>query len=262
MNIRVLGCCGGIGDGRRTTSFLINDSVLLDAGSGLTSLSLDEMSQVDHIFLTHAHLDHVQSLPSLLDNLIIHAGKSVVVHALEATAATLQKHVFNNRLWPDFTRLPSKKAPVVRFEIHEHGDRIEVKGLKVELIRVRHRGPATGYLFEAEGGSFAFSGDTTTNDSFWERLNSVDRLSAVIVEAAFPESAVEFARASMHYCPSLLAADLEKLEKDPGIYLSHLKPGFEKLIIEECRSRVSARKLARLWQGDFLRIANGVSALG
>ena len=67
MKLRVLGCSGGIG-GRhlRTTSFLVDHDILLDAGSGVAELSVGELAAIDHVFLTHAHLDHVLALPLMI----------------------------------------------------------------------------------------------------------------------------------------------------------------------------------------------------
>ena len=66
MRIEVLGCSGGIGDDRHSTSFLIDDDILLDAGSGAMRLTRAAMARIDHVFITHSHLDHILSLPLLL----------------------------------------------------------------------------------------------------------------------------------------------------------------------------------------------------
>ena len=111
MRLRVLGCSGGIG-GRhlRTTSFLVDHDVLLDAGSGVGDLSLAELTQIDHIFVTHSHLDHVTSIPFLVDTVGGMRTRPVTVYTSGATIEILKHHLFNWAIWPDFTEIPSAEA--------------------------------------------------------------------------------------------------------------------------------------------------------
>ena len=62
MQIRILGCSGGVSANLRTTSLLVDGDVLIDAGTGVGDLSLEEMSRIQHVFLTHSHLDHIAIL--------------------------------------------------------------------------------------------------------------------------------------------------------------------------------------------------------
>ncbi|MDO8889712.1 MAG: 3',5'-cyclic-nucleotide phosphodiesterase, partial [Hydrogenophaga sp.] len=119
MKVRVLGCSGAIAHGCRTTSFLLDHDVLIDAGTGVGDLTLDEMAQIDHVLLTHSHLDHVASLPLMLDAVAarrLSAGaQPLQVHALPGTIAALKAHIFNNLIWPDFSAIPSAERPLMRF---------------------------------------------------------------------------------------------------------------------------------------------------
>ena len=115
MKIRVLGCSGAIARDCRTTSFLVGDDVLIDAGTGVGDLTLEEMEHIDHVFLTHSHLDHIAALPLMLDAIGARRTAPMHVHALPATIAALQAHIFNDVIWPDFTRIPAPDAPFVRF---------------------------------------------------------------------------------------------------------------------------------------------------
>ena len=120
MQVRVLGCSGSMAQGHHTTSFLVDDDLLIDAGSGVGTLTTNALHRIDHVLLTHSHLDHVLALPLLADIVIRHRQERelgpITVHALPATVQTLQEHLFNNRLWPDFTRIPSAAAPVLRLQ--------------------------------------------------------------------------------------------------------------------------------------------------
>lgn len=255
MNVRVLGCSGGIGgDGRRTTSFLLENEVLIDAGSGVGDLSLEELVSIRHVFITHAHLDHIHMLPLLIDSVFEKMEQPLVVHALPDTIRALREHIFNWVVWPDFTTLPSKELPVMVFEEMNPGDRISVGDLRLNMIPVNHIVPTAAYAVEYPGGVFAFSGDTTTNDTLWQGLNALPRLDHLIVEAAFSNDEIELCRMAKHYCPQLLAEDLQKLKHDPHIYLSHAKPGEEAMIYRECQEMILNRKLHHLSGGECLTL--------
>ncbi len=127
-SIRVLGCSGAIAAGSRTTAFLIDDDVLIDAGTGVGDLTLAELERIDHILVSHSHLDHVLAIALLADSVIRRRRATnrppIQVHALPATLDALQQHVFNGVIWPDFTRLPSPEQPVLQFVPFAHGERL------------------------------------------------------------------------------------------------------------------------------------------
>ncbi len=255
MEIRVLGCSGGIGgNGRRTTSFLVGNDVLIDAGSGVADLSLDELASIRHIFLTHSHMDHIHMLPLLVDSVFDRLEQPVVVHGLPHTLKALRDHIFNWVVWPDFSNLPSEEFPVMVLQEMEPGEPVTVGDCHFSMIRVNHIVPTVAYVVEYPGGAFAFSGDTTTNDSLWEGLNALERLDHLIVEAAFSSAELALCEMSKHYCPQLLADDLQKLHHNPQIYLSHAKPGEEDMIYEECRQLITERPLHHLTGGERLAL--------
>lgn len=238
MNIRILGCSGGIGVGLATTSMAIDHDILIDGGTGLGELSLDEMAAVRHIFLTHSHLDHIAGLPMLVDSIFERIRTPIVVHARPETLAALREHIFNWIIWPDFSKLPSAERPVLRFEAIQPGQVVELGGRRIEAIEVNHVVPCVGYRIEADGKAFAFSADTTTTDHFWEVLNAHAGLDLLVAECAFPDRELDLSRMAYHYCPQLLAADLAKLRHRPRVYLSHPKPGMEQEILGECRTLI------------------------
>jgi ribonuclease BN (tRNA processing enzyme) len=254
MNLRVLGCSGGVGLGRRTTSLLVDNDVLIDAGSGVGDLSLEEMSLIRHVFLTHSHLDHFAFLPLLVDTMFPRTTTPIVIHGQEATIKALQDHIFNWSIWPDFAKLPEEGKPVMRYEIMAPGETCDIAGRKFEMIEVNHIVPCAGYRVQGATGSFAFSGDTTTNDTLWQALNVHDDLNLLIVEAAFPNSELELSKAARHYTPQLLAEDINKLNHRPMIYISHPKPGQENSIFEECKAAITDRVIYPLVGGELFTL--------
>jgi ribonuclease BN (tRNA processing enzyme) len=250
MNLRILGCSGGIGANLSTTSLLVDDDILIDGGTGLSELSLEEMSRIRHIFVTHSHLDHIAGIPMLLDSIFDTVRQPLVLHAREETVNTLRKHIFNWQVWPDFSVLPSEDHPVLRFEVMQPGDSVTIGARSLEMIAVNHSVPAAGYRVQNGVGSFAFSGDTTSNDGFWQALNRHEKLDLLIVESAFPDQECELSLKSRHYCPRLLAGDLKKLKHRPRLFLTHLKPGSEEVIVQQCREHIDSLSVQRLCGGD------------
>lgn len=254
MELRVLGCSGGIGGKRRTTALLLNGEVLIDAGSGVMDLGLDEMARIRHIFLTHSHLDHLLAIPLLLDSIFERIKAPVTIHAQPHTIKALREHIFNWIIWPDFSELPNKQHPVVSFKPMRPGECRELGALSLEMIPVNHIVPAVAYAIHYPGGILAFSGDTTSNDSLWQGLNALPRLDHLIVEVAFPSKDLSMCEMARHYCPQLLAEDLLKLQHQPQIYLSHAKPGAEETIFAECHQLITKRPLSALTGGEVLAL--------
>jgi ribonuclease BN (tRNA processing enzyme) len=254
MELRILGCSGGIGVALSTTSLLIDDDILIDGGTGLSELSLEEMSRIRHVFVTHSHLDHIAGIPMLLDSVFERIDRPITLHTRPETLDILRRHIFNWQVWPDFSCLPNAENPVLRFAPMAPGERIKVGARSIEMIAVNHSVPAAGYRVQNGVGSFAFSGDTTTNNGFWEALNRHDKLDLLIVESAFPDEDQELSAKARHYCPALLASDLKKLKHRPNLYLTHLKPGYEDTIVEQCRSRISGLEVQRLCGGDRFKL--------
>ncbi|NOY63725.1 MAG: 3',5'-cyclic-nucleotide phosphodiesterase [Gammaproteobacteria bacterium] len=253
MKLRVLGCSGGIGAGLRSTSFLVDDDILIDAGTGVGDLTLDEMTKIRHIFLTHSHLDHVGCLPLLVDSIFDRIEIPIVVHAQRNTIKALQDHVFNWIMWPNFPELPYPDYPVMRYEPMEAGEVRTIGGRAFEMIPVNHIVPTVGYRVECDGKAFAYSGDTTTNDTFWDILNAREALDVLIVETAFSRADERLSRLARHYCSTSLAADIKKLRHQPAVYLTHRKPGAEDVILAECREAIKGHDLKQLSEGTLFQ---------
>ena len=247
MRLRVLGCSGGIG-GRhlRTTSFLVDSDILLDAGTGVGDLSLAELSLVDHVFITHSHLDHVTSIPFLVDTVGGMRARPINVYASRATVEIMKSHLFNWAIWPDFSEIPSPEAPFMRYQEIEVGRTITIAGREITPLPANHTVPAVGYHLDSGKSSLVFSGDTGPNNALWKAVNRIRNLRYLIVETAFSNKERQLADVSKHLCPETLADELAKLERSAEIYVTHLKPGEIELTmqeIEECAGAFRPRML-------------------
>ena len=234
MKIRVLGCSGAIAKDCRTTSFLIDQDVLIDAGTGVGDLTLEEMRRIDHVFLTHSHLDHVAALPLMVDAIASKRSTPIQVHALQQTIDALKAHIFNNTIWPDFSRIPTPEAPFITFHALAPGQTLAVSGKFIEVLTAVHTVPAVGYAVTAGQGCWVFTGDTEVNPAFWRRINELD-VAILVIETAFSNKERDLAKRSLHLSPVALASELDCIEKSKNypIYITHTKPAETELIMAE-----------------------------
>lgn len=234
MRVRVLGCSGAIAKGCRTTSFLIDGDVLVDAGTGVGDLSLEEMLGIRHVLLTHSHLDHVAALPLMIDSVASQLSEPIHVYALPGTIAALRTHIFNNVIWPDFSRIPSPEAPFVRFEEVQVGQTLQMHGKAIEVLPAVHTVPACGYAVASGHGCWVFTGDTERNPAFWQRLNQLE-VAALVIETAFSNREQDLAKRSLHLSPQALAEELDGIDKNKRfpIFITHTKPAETELIMTE-----------------------------
>ena len=240
MKVRVLGCSGAIAKDCRTTSFLIDDSILIDAGTGVGDLSLDEMRQVDHVFLTHSHLDHIAALPLMLDAVASQRSTPVQIHALPATIAALRQHVFNNVIWPDFESIPTVDQPFLRLNPLQTGEQRTVAERLIEALPAVHTVPAVGYAIQGHAGWWVFSGDTERNPAFWARVNALP-VAMLIMETAFSDRESSLAQRSLHLSPRSLLAELQACTApNCRVYITHTKPAETQVIMQEIHSLLAA----------------------
>lgn len=239
MKLKILGCSGGIGGNSRTTSMLLDQDVLIDAGTGVGDLSLSEMAMIDHVFVTHSHLDHIACIPLMVDSVGFMREKPLIVHATAETIAILKEHVFNWKIWPDFSEIPNGQQPCLRYETITLGKTVNLDGRMITPVPANHVVPAVGFHLDSGAASLVFSGDTSTCDALWEAVNRIENLRYLIVETAFSNIELDLALSSKHFCPSLLAKDIVKLKRNPEIFITHLKPGEVELTMQEISESVS-----------------------
>jgi ribonuclease BN (tRNA processing enzyme) len=221
---------------------LIDDDVLIDAGTGVGDLSVPDLTKIDHIFVTHSHMDHVTSIPFLVDTVGWMRNKPITLYATRETLAILHEHLFNWKLWPDFAQIPDPARPVLRYQAIDVGVPVRLGNRKITALPANHVVPAVGYHIDSGAASLVFSGDTTTNDALWEHVNRIDNLRYLVIETALSDRERELAIASKHLCPSLLADELKKLTLSPDVYITHLKPREAEAIMEEVVARVAERR--------------------
>ena len=236
MRVRVLGCSGAIAKDCRTTSFLVDSDVLVDAGTGVGDLTLEEMRAIRYVLISHSHLDHIAALPLMVDSIASQLKEPIRICALPGTIAALKTHVFNNVIWPDFSSIPSPQAPFISFQEIHVGQTLELGGKSIEVLPAVHTVPACGFALTtgSGNGSWVFTGDTERNPAFWRRLNQID-VAALVIETAFSNREQELAHRSLHLSPHALAEELDCIDKGKRfpIFITHTKPAETELIMTE-----------------------------
>ena len=255
MKIKVLGASGSEVPGRNCPAFLIDETLLLDAGTIGLALNIQEEHSLKQILLTHAHFDHIKGIPFLLDNLVLRkTGNTVTVMSGKDVIETLRKNIFNDRIWPDFTRIPTPENPVLQYRVLSPSRPVEINGYRVFLTKVHHTVPAYGYIIvQRNGKAVAYTGDTGPTHRFWRKVEEY-QVKSLIAELTFPNRLEKLALESRHLTPALLQKEIAKMKSPPGrIYLMHAKPQFLPEIEREIQG-LARNPIRYLRQGEVLTI--------
>lgn len=257
MKFEVLGCSGSDLPGYKLTSFRINDTLLMDAGTITSELILEEQVKITDILITHAHLDHVRDILFLADNLIelvvTQQHDPVRIWGIKEVLESIKTHLLNDTIWPDFTVLPASERPVLVDKVLEPGRVERICGLNVCTYLVNHAQAASGYVVWGGrvGENLAFTGDTGPSDDWWASLNQLPfAIKNLIIEASFPDSMTNLALISKHLTPSLLKIELDKLVTKPKVFITHMKSPFSGEIQEELQTALAGYSYHLLREGE------------
>ena len=255
MKFRVLGCSGGQVPGRNLSSYLVNDSLLIDSGSATSVLDLRAQQQIRNILITHVHLDHVMGLATMADNLFGNCKSTVQVWGIDEVIAAIKSSFFNDTVWPDFTQITGEDQswPVMTFHNLAGEDPVPIAGLTVTMVRVNHVVPSTAFFIEDSEKTLLHVGDTGPTERVWQIARRKRNLCAVVLEASFPNRLQSRADMSRHLTPRTLAQEVEKLGRPPvPILVTHLKPQYRLEIIRELK-KIKGYRLRILKEGNSLR---------
>jgi len=238
MQLRILGCHGGETPKHRTSSFLVGDSLAVDAGAITSGLSLREQERIQSVLVSHPHMDHIRDLATLADNRCQQGGSTLDIVGIPATIEALRQHFFNDVIWPDFTKIDAKDGPTVRFVEVRPNQASDVDGYEVTPILVNHTVDTSAFIIRHGDKSIVYGGDTGPTDDLWNQVNALDDLQALMMEVSFPNDEAQLAHASRHLTPESLGTELDKLtlSAELPILLYHIKPTFEQRVLRELAS--------------------------
>lgn len=236
MELRVIGAYGGETPNHRMTCFLLNENVSMDAGSLTRGLTLEEQYKIQSIVISHSHMDHITSLPFLVENVFGKQNEVLTVYCSKESMANIKKNMFNNDTWPDFTKIPAKNLPTITFKEIVPEVSFDIGDLIFLPIRVDHIVPTLGFLITNNNSAILYSSDTAPTKRIWEIANATVNLKAVLLEVSFGNSLEKVAELSKHLVPKTVKEELKKLKRDVPVYLYHLKPPWIKTIKKEIES--------------------------
>lgn len=235
-DITILGAYGGRGKNKNTSSILLSQNVVLDAGNIIGALG-EEAGKIDHIFLSHCHLDHIIDIPFLIDAFFAHRTKPLTIYALPETLASLKKHILNWEIWPDFNdiELLNRRGKSILFKEVVFGEEYAVDGIVLKPVPTNHTVPSCGYVVQKEGRKVLITQDTYLCGRIWEEINQDLDINTLIIEVSFPSTHAKLAELSRHMTPLFLAEELKNIKRESPlqIYINHLKPDFAEAIIAE-----------------------------
>ena len=250
MKIKVIGCSGAEFPGHNTSAFLLNAEILFDAGS--LSNVLDEKAQlkIKNIFITHAHLDHLQSIPFLADHITVRKlNHRVNIFSISPVLKTMKNHLFNSSLWPDFTTIPNQDDGILHLIELKPGESLVISNVTVTPFKVNHTVPAVGYLVEDKRKrNFFYTGDTGPTRRTWQKLKN-QKIHCLIIDVSFPNNMEDMAIESGHLTPHLLEEELLQIKPLPEyVCITHCKPQYFKEIKAELKE-IRIRNLKILKDG-------------
>lgn len=255
MDLRVVGCFGGETPHHRTSAFVLDERLAIDAGSLTRGLSIEEQLRLEACVISHAHLDHIRDLATLADNRCQFGSAPLVIAATKGTLEILREHFFNDLIWPDFSKIPSPERPTIRFLEMIPEERVRILDYEIRAVHVSHTIESSGFIIETpSGGAIAYSGDTGPTTRLWELLNEQADLRALLMEVSFPNREQRLASVSGHHTPASLGEELRKYhapEELPTL-LYHIKPGFQDEVERECKE-LTGLNLKLLRDGDRFR---------
>ena len=278
MILNVLGCSGSIAAGCKTTAFLLDGDILIDAGTGVGDLELEALARIDHVLVSHSHLDHVLAIGLLADGVMrvrdAKARGPIQVHALPETIDALRTHIFNGVIWPDFTALPSAEQPMLRLVPFAVGDVLHLNGKRIEVLSAVHTVPAVGFAVDGEregaegegsdradsadsadrAGWWVFTGDTGPNPRLWARLREM-KVAHLVIETAFSDDERPLAQISQHMCPEMLGEELVQLQGSVDVHITHIKPGESDAVMSQIARLGSPHRIQALAAGQVIRLS-------
>lgn len=241
MQVKIIGAHGGVTRNYHATSILIDETLLIDAGSA-AQLDIVDQLKIDHILISHAHLDHTKDLGFICDNCFGLKNKPFEVYTHKTVSNAIKDHLFNDTIWPNFSKIPNIEKPTMRFNEIEAEKELKLGEYTVTPVHVNHPGDALGYIIEKDDVAIVFTLDTRATDRIWELAHKKKNLKAIFTEVSFPNKLQVVADISDHHTPSTILEELKKMPPNIPVYLGHLKPNYQEELIQE----ITALKEPRL----------------
>ena len=246
MIVRIIGGHGGLSPGFKTTSYLIDGKLLIDAGSVASGIQIDEQVLIENILISHSHLDHISDLAFMSDNCFGLKGRPFDVYCHKPVREAIKAHLLNDIIWPDFSKLPSKENPTLDFHDLTPERPLKLDQYTVTPVPVNHPGGAVGFIIEKGDRALVFTQDTGPTERIWEVAKNVSNLKGIFTEVSFPNELDRVAHDSQHHTPATMAREIEKMPGEVPIFLGHLKPNFQSQLFDEIEQLEAKERITLL----------------
>lgn len=236
--ITILGASGGKAKESHLTSLQITENIVIDAGNLIDALG-EDINNIEHILLSHTHLDHILDIPFLLDSTFEVRQTPLKIYAQKGNLEALKKHILNWEIWPDFTtiKIPHSNQFCLELVPIEINQPLEIDQCKFIPIANNHTPYSNGFSINKGGNTLLFTSDTYCCDTIWDTVNNDKSIKSIIIEVSFPSRFEKLAFDSKHLTPKLLQNELQKLQRDDvAIYINHFKPFYKQELVEEINS--------------------------
>jgi ribonuclease BN (tRNA processing enzyme) len=233
MIVRIVGGHGGVSPGFKNTSYLIDGKLLIDAGSVASGMQIDEQALIDNILISHSHLDHISDLAFLADNCFGMKSNPFEIYTSSVVKENVMKHLLNDEIWPDFTKLPNSKNPTLRFHTVDSYETVQLGPYSVTMIPVNHPAGGHGFIIKKGETSLVFTQDTGPTEDIWKEAKKLKCLKAIFTEVSFPNELQGVATASFHHTPQTMVHEIKKMPDTVPIFLGHIKPNYQGKLSQE-----------------------------
>lgn len=230
--VKVIGGHGGVSPGFQATSYLINGELLIDAGSIASGVSIKEQLEVENILISHAHLDHISELAYLCDNCFGLKNRPFMVYSTKLVKDAIRSHILNDTIWPDFSKLPSKTKPTIKFNEFIPNKTFVLGEYEITPVRVNHFTEACGFVITWNDKTLIFTQDTGPTEEIW-KIGNKSNIVGIFCEISFPNILAQVAIDSLHHTPNSIGEEIKKMPKAVPIYLGHLKPNYQDILVNE-----------------------------
>ena len=227
---------------------LVTPSTVIDTGSIMSSLDTKQLLAIKHVIITHSHFDHIKNLPIFADFMLSLGNHSFTVYTTENIMNQIMENIFNDLIWPDFTKLPNRKNPTIKFQPINFDEPFSIEGIEFHPIEVNHVVESLGFILRHNGEALAYSGDTGICENFVNHINDDPSIKTICWETSFPNRLEKLATASKHLTPSQLDSELAKIKHRCSIHTFHLKPNLEDEIINDIKNMQSPMKIIPMKQ--------------
>jgi anti-anti-sigma factor len=138
------------------------DTIIIDCGSGMRAFGISLMARefgrgqgVAHIFLTHAHWDHLQGYPFFAPAYV--PGNKLIFYAVNQNP---QRYLEHQQVAPTYFPIPPNAMPADKQFIQlREGENVQIGRTLVSNLALYHPGTAYAYRFDDGESVFVFASD-------------------------------------------------------------------------------------------------------